>query len=105
MTVADFTFYAFAVSVVTGGLLTVVSRSPVHSVLWLILSFLRGAGTVVMPRSPMLYARPLPETAFLVEAAGDPHAGASDWSDTLYRSMAQLKAQDRKSSPVLLRTG
>jgi len=72
---------------------------------WLILSFLRGAGTVVMPRSPMLYARPLPETAFLVEAAGDPHAGASDWSDTLYRSMAQLKTQDRKSSPVLLRTG
>jgi phytoene synthase len=72
---------------------------------WVILAFLRGAGTAVMPRSPMLYARPLPETAFLVEAAGDPHAGASDWSDTLYRTMAQLKTQDRKSSPSLLRTG
>jgi phytoene synthase len=72
---------------------------------WVILAFLRGAGTAVMPRSPMLYARPLPETAFLVEAAGDPHAGASDWSNTLYRTMAQLKTQDRKSSPSLLRTG
>lgn len=72
---------------------------------WVMLAFLRGAGTVVMPRSPMLYARPLPETAFLVEAAGDPHAGAGDWSDTLYRTMAQLKTQDRKASPSLLRTG
>jgi phytoene synthase len=71
---------------------------------WVMLAFLRGAGTAVMPRSPMLYARPLPETAFLVEAAGDPHAGASDWSDTLYRTMAQLKTQDRMDSVSLLRS-
>jgi NADH-quinone oxidoreductase subunit J len=48
MTVADFTFYAFAVSIVAGGLLTVMARNPVHSVLWLILSFLSGAGLFVL---------------------------------------------------------
>jgi NADH-quinone oxidoreductase subunit J len=44
MTVADFTFYLFAISVVVGGLLTVTARNPVHSVLWLILAFLSAAG-------------------------------------------------------------
>jgi len=41
-------FYLFAISVITGGLFTVVSRSPVHSVLWLILSFLSAAGLFVL---------------------------------------------------------
>ena len=35
-----FAFYLFAISAITGGLFTVISRQPVHSVLWLILSFL-----------------------------------------------------------------
>ena len=48
MGVADFTFYLFAISVITGGLFTVVSRNPVHSVLWLILSFLSSAGLFVL---------------------------------------------------------
>ena len=47
MTVFAFTFYLFAVSTVTGGLMTVVSRNPVHSVLWLILAFLSSAGLFV----------------------------------------------------------
>ncbi|MEO0939647.1 MAG: NADH-quinone oxidoreductase subunit J [Pseudomonadota bacterium] len=41
-------FYLFAISVVTGGLFTVVSRNPVHSVLWLILAFLSSAGLFVL---------------------------------------------------------
>lgn len=41
-------FYLFAISLITGGLFTVVSRSPVHSVLWLILSFLSAAGLFVL---------------------------------------------------------
>ncbi|NKX44352.1 NADH-quinone oxidoreductase subunit J [Roseicyclus persicicus] len=45
---ADFTFYLFAVSVVTGGLLTVTAKNPVHSVLWLILAFLSAAGLFVL---------------------------------------------------------
>ena len=48
MTVAAFTFYAFAVTTLMGGLMTVVSRNPVHSVLWLILAFLSSAGLFVL---------------------------------------------------------
>lgn len=48
MGIADFTFYLFAISVVIGGLLTVTSKNPVHSVLWLILSFLSAAGLFVL---------------------------------------------------------
>lgn len=48
MTVAAFTFYFFALTTVAGGLMTVVSRNPVHSVLWLILSFLSSAGLFVL---------------------------------------------------------
>ncbi len=43
-----FAFYLFAISVIAGGLFTVISRNPVHSVLWLILSFLSSAGLFVL---------------------------------------------------------
>lgn len=48
MTVAAFAFYLFALSAIAGGLFTVVSRNPVHSVLWLILAFLSSAGLFVL---------------------------------------------------------
>ena len=48
MTFAAFTFYVFSVLVVTAGFFTVVSRNPVHSVLWLILAFLSSAGLFVL---------------------------------------------------------
>jgi len=47
MTVFAFIFYLFAVTTLAGGLMTVVSRNPVHSVLWLILAFLSSAGLFV----------------------------------------------------------
>ncbi|MEP1766436.1 MAG: NADH-quinone oxidoreductase subunit J [Sulfitobacter sp.] len=43
-----FAFYLFAICVIAGGLFTVISRNPVHSVLWLILSFLSAAGLFVL---------------------------------------------------------
>ncbi|MDW4496881.1 NADH-quinone oxidoreductase subunit J [Sulfitobacter sp. D35] len=43
-----FAFYLFAICVITGGLFTVISRNPVHSVLWLILAFLSSAGLFVL---------------------------------------------------------
>ena len=43
MGMGDFTFYLLAISLLTGGLLTVMARNPVHSVLWLILAFLSAA--------------------------------------------------------------
>ncbi len=48
MSVADFAFYLFALSAVAAGLMVVVSKNPVHSVLWLILAFLSGAGLFVL---------------------------------------------------------
>ncbi len=48
MTIAALSFYLFAVSLLAGGLFTVISRNPVHSVLWLILSFISAAGLFVL---------------------------------------------------------
>ena len=41
-------FYLFATIVVCSGALTILSRNPVHSVLWLILAFLSSAGLFVL---------------------------------------------------------
>ncbi len=48
MTVASFAFYLFAGAAVAAGLLTVLARNPVHSVLWLILAFFSSAGLFVL---------------------------------------------------------
>jgi len=48
MTPAVIAFYAFAVTTLGGGLMTVTSRNPVHSVLWLILAFLSSVGAVAV---------------------------------------------------------
>jgi len=48
MIIATICFYLFAISVLVGGLFTVISRNPVHSVLWLILSFISAAGLFVL---------------------------------------------------------
>ena len=48
MSFASFAFYLFSLSTVVGGFFTVVGRNPVHSVLWLILSFLSSAGLFVL---------------------------------------------------------
>ncbi|PVH27679.1 NADH-quinone oxidoreductase subunit J [Pararhodobacter oceanensis] len=48
MSVADFAFYAFAIVAVIAALLVVTARNPVHSVLWLILTFLSSAGLFVL---------------------------------------------------------
>jgi len=47
MTVAAFTFYLFAIIAVASGLFVTISRNPLHSVLWLILTFLSAAGLFV----------------------------------------------------------
>ena len=45
---AAFAFYMFAFSAVISGGLVVLSRNPVHSVLWLILAFFSSAGLFVL---------------------------------------------------------
>ena len=44
---------------------------------WVMQAGLRAAATVVMPQSPVLYAAPLPEVRFLVDAAASGRSGAS----------------------------
>ena len=41
-------FYLFAIVVVMSGAMTISSRNPVHSVLWLILAFFNAAGLMVL---------------------------------------------------------
>ena len=48
MGITDITFYAFAVTLLSAGFLVTISRNPVHSVLWLILTFLSAAGLFVL---------------------------------------------------------
>ena len=48
MGIADYAFYAFAVVILAAGVMVVTARNPVHSVLWLILSFLSAAGLFVL---------------------------------------------------------
>ena len=48
MTVADLAFYAFSTVTVAAALMVTLSRNPVHSVLWLILTFLSAAGLLVL---------------------------------------------------------
>jgi len=48
MSITVFAFYLFACTAVASGLLVVLARSPVHSVLWLILAFFSAAGLFVL---------------------------------------------------------
>ncbi|HEX7848828.1 MAG TPA: NADH-quinone oxidoreductase subunit J [Sphingomonas sp.] len=46
--IAAIAFYLFAGLVLTSGLMTITSRNPVHSVLWLIMAFFNGAGLMLL---------------------------------------------------------
>ncbi|AQS47806.1 MULTISPECIES: NADH-quinone oxidoreductase subunit J [Thioclava] len=48
MTVFAFAFYLFAITALVAGFMVVISKNPVHSVLWLILTFLSAAGLFVL---------------------------------------------------------
>ena len=45
---AAFAFYLFAITAVVSGGLVLLSRNPVHSVLWLILAFISSAGLFIL---------------------------------------------------------
>ena len=63
---------------------------------WLMVSLARTFGTTFMPRSALIHAQPLPETAFLVNAAAAPAQSGADWSDGILATMARLKIRDRE---------
>lgn len=61
---------------------------------------LRAAGTIVLPHSPVIYARPLAEVAFLVDAAGRDAASGPTRMDALMRVMAELKSRERAHDKI-----
>ncbi|MEO0372811.1 MAG: squalene/phytoene synthase family protein, partial [Pseudomonadota bacterium] len=68
---------------------------------WLMVSLARSFGTTFMPRSALIHAATLPETAFLVNAAAAPAASTSDWSDGILATMAGLKTRDQERNAAL----
>jgi len=46
--IQTFAFYLFAVLVIASAVMVIMSRNPVHSVLWLILAFFNAAGLMVL---------------------------------------------------------
>ena len=46
--IQTFVFYLFATLVIASGVMTIGSRNPVHSVLWLILAFFNAAGLFLL---------------------------------------------------------
>jgi phytoene synthase len=62
---------------------------------WLGLSLLRAGAATVMPRSAVLFAPPLPETAFLVDAAARAAAAPTGRAERLLSLFAELEARDR----------
>ncbi|WP_078103292.1 NADH-quinone oxidoreductase subunit J, partial [Staphylococcus aureus] len=47
-------FYLFAFVVCASGAMTILSRNPVHSVLWLILAFFNAAGLMVLANAAFI---------------------------------------------------
>ena len=68
---------------------------------WLMWSGLRAGASSVLPRSPVIYARPLPETAFLVNAAAAPERTRREPVDVLFSTFAGLKMQDMAKETAL----
>ncbi len=66
-------------------------------------ALLRSGLTAVTPISPMIHARPLAETVFLVDAAA--HAEKTHWSDTVTNALARLAETDQLRSAAKLDEG
>lgn len=67
-------------------------------------SMIRAGVVTVLPQSSVIYAKPLPEVAFLVEAAAHPDAAKTGWGENVISVLSQLEARDRISDG-LARTG
>ncbi|PWK61531.1 15-cis-phytoene synthase [Roseicyclus mahoneyensis] len=59
------------------------------------LSVVRAGMVTVFPTNPVLYAKPLPEVAFLVEAASHPDTAKTGWGENVISVLSQLEARDR----------
>ena len=69
---------------------------------WLGLSMLRAGTTLVMPKSALLYAQPLDEVRFLVDAAARRPARQSNRSEAFIGALAQLEQHSRSQRAALI---
>ena len=69
---------------------------------WLGLSMLRAGATMVMPKSALLYAQPLEEVRFLVDAAARRPQRQTSRSDALIGALAQLEQHSRTQRAALI---
>ncbi len=60
------------------------------------LSVIRAGLSAVLPGSAVIYARPLPEVAFLVDAVVRNAPVKKGWGDSLLSVLSQLEARDRE---------
>jgi phytoene synthase len=67
---------------------------------WLLQSGLRAGVTTVMPKSAVLFAQPVPEVAFLVDAAAGPEEASR--SDALIEMLATLERHRRRQGATIL---
>ncbi|MCK0151287.1 phytoene/squalene synthase family protein [Marivita sp. S6314] len=70
---------------------------------WLAVSAMKAATTVVMPKSAVLFARSLPETQFLVHAAGR-NTDRRTRSDTIIEALSQVAQHERNRQNGLIDT-
>ena len=72
--------------------------SKAQKIGWIAQATMSAGGTMVLPRSAVIHAAPLPEVAFLVDAAARRDAAQGAWGDgragDLVGIFATLKAQD-----------
>jgi phytoene synthase len=74
---------------------TRATTTRAHKIGLLGVSILRAGAATVLPQSAVLYAKPLPEVAFLVEAAAKTRPAASEWNDRVLSVLRQLETRDR----------
>jgi 15-cis-phytoene synthase len=58
-------------------------------------SILRAGAVTIFPQSAVIYAKPLEEVAFLVEAAAHPDRAKTGWGESVLSVLSQLEARDR----------
>ena len=61
---------------------------------------MRAAGSVILPRSPVIYAKPLPEVAFLVDAAAHKSTTVPTRMSGLIEVMSELRAREMAKQRV-----
>lgn len=67
---------------------------------WLAQSVAQSGTSMVMPKSPVLFAQPLPEVAFLVDAAAKD--GPRSRSDSLFDALAALEERRKSERSALI---